>query len=130
MTSEPVSAGDTRAAGVRRFFSQLYSNLVREKLATNLWFGKSSCPAPFKSGGRAVRQIYTGNIWEKSGFRGKTKRQRSDGLRLNHRLQTGPKPGEPCRTHNIDSIDMPLSGLTVLGGLLKPKQLISNIPLK
>lgn len=79
-----------RSCWVHHFFSELYSNLSTDNLATNLWFGKSSCPAPFKSGGRAVRQIYTGNIWEKSGFRKKTKKG-SAGLRLNHRLQAGPK---------------------------------------
>lgn len=37
-----------------------------------------------------MRQIYTGNIWEKSAFRKKTKKG-SAGLRLNHRLQADPK---------------------------------------
>lgn len=99
--SEVFSVADTGAAGLH-YFTSLYSNLFTENLATNLWFGKSSRPAPFKSGGRAVRQIYTGNIWEKSGFREKTKKG-SAGLRLNHRLQQGPKPCEACRTHNINT---------------------------
>lgn len=48
-------------------FNQLSSNLVTENLATNLWFWqKAHVLLAFKSGVRAVRQIYTGNIWEKS----------------------------------------------------------------
>lgn len=75
LMSEVFSGADAGAAGVHRFCSELYSNLSTETLAANLWFGKRSCPAPFKSGGRAVRQIHTGNIWEKSGFRKKTKKR-------------------------------------------------------
>lgn len=46
-----------------REFNQLSSNLVTESLATNLW---AHVLLALKSGVRAARQIYTGNIWEKS----------------------------------------------------------------